>query len=79
MNDVSGYAPQVDCEMEEKDRFLSDELINSIQSEERVVIAAVFIGHVGEGNRGVEEVMDSCGVKGRNLEGQMGVDFVKSG
>uniref|UniRef100_A0A3Q1HUU5 Acyltransferase n=1 Tax=Anabas testudineus TaxID=64144 RepID=A0A3Q1HUU5_ANATE len=44
---------------------------------ERVVVGADFNGHVGEGNRGNEEVMGRFGVKERNLEGQMVVDFTK--
>ncbi|MCJ8747587.1 hypothetical protein PDJAM_G00155240 [Pangasius djambal] len=36
-----------------------------------------FNGHVGEGNTGDEEVMGKFGVKERNLEGQMVVDFAK--
>ncbi|KAK3527310.1 hypothetical protein QTP86_020239, partial [Hemibagrus guttatus] len=36
-----------------------------------------FNGHVGEGNTGDEEVMGKFGVKERNLEGQMIVDFAK--
>ncbi|KAK3552787.1 hypothetical protein QTP86_022599 [Hemibagrus guttatus] len=79
LNVVSGYAPRVDCELEEKERFWSelDEVMESIPTGERVVIGADFNGHVGEGNRGDEEVMDKFGVKERNLEGQMIVDFAK--
>ncbi|KAK3528113.1 hypothetical protein QTP86_023836 [Hemibagrus guttatus] len=79
LNVVSGYAPQVGCELEEKERFWSelDEVMESISTGERVVIGADFNGHVGEGNRGDEEVMDKFGVKERNLEGQMVVDFAK--
>ncbi|KAK3570189.1 hypothetical protein QTP86_016499, partial [Hemibagrus guttatus] len=79
LNVVSGYAPQVGCELEEKERFWSelDEVIESIPTGERVVIGADFNGHVGEGNIGNEEVMDKCKVKERNLEGQMVVDFAK--
>ncbi|MCJ8739195.1 hypothetical protein PDJAM_G00044620 [Pangasius djambal] len=79
LNVVSGYAPQVGCELEEKERFWSelDEAIESIPTGERVVIGADFSGHVGEGNTGDEEVMGKFGVKERNLEGQMVVDFAK--
>ncbi|KAK3515002.1 hypothetical protein QTP70_003250 [Hemibagrus guttatus] len=51
--------------------------IPSIPTGERVVIGADFNGHVGEGNTGDEEVMGKFGVKERNLEGQMVVDFAK--
>ncbi|KAK3555192.1 hypothetical protein QTP86_010486 [Hemibagrus guttatus] len=79
LNVVSGYAPQVGCELEEKERFWSelDEVMESIPTGERVVIGVDFNGHVGEGNTGDEEVMDKFGVKERNLEGQMVVDFAK--
>ncbi|MCJ8747893.1 hypothetical protein PDJAM_G00158690 [Pangasius djambal] len=79
LNVVSGYAPQVGCELEEKERFWSelDEVIESIPTGERVVIGADFNGHVGEGNTGDEELMGKFGVKERNLEGQMVVDFAK--
>ncbi|KAK3506283.1 hypothetical protein QTP70_002439 [Hemibagrus guttatus] len=77
--DFSGYAPQVGCELEEKERFWSelDEVMESIPTGERVVIGADFNGHVGEGNTGDEEVMGKFGVKERNFEGQMVVDFAK--
>ncbi|KAK3513643.1 hypothetical protein QTP70_028820 [Hemibagrus guttatus] len=73
LNVVSGYAPQVGCELEEKEKFWSelDEVMESIPMGERVVIGADFNGHVGEGNTGDEEVMGKFGVKERNLEGQM--------
>ncbi|KAK3551343.1 hypothetical protein QTP70_015024, partial [Hemibagrus guttatus] len=79
LNVVSGYAPQVGCELEEKERFWSelDEVMESIPTGERVVIGADFNGHVSEGNRGDEEVIGKFGVKERNLEGQMVVDFAK--
>ncbi|KAK3559075.1 hypothetical protein QTP86_002989 [Hemibagrus guttatus] len=70
---------EVGCELEEKKRFWSelDEVMESIPTGERVVIGADFNGHVGEGNTGDEEVMGKFGVKERNLEGQMVVDFAK--
>ncbi|KAK3572040.1 hypothetical protein QTP86_022268, partial [Hemibagrus guttatus] len=79
LNVVSGYVPQVGCELEEKESFWSelDEVMESIPTGERVVIEADFNGHVGEGNAGDEEVMGKFGVKERNLEGQMVVDFAK--
>ncbi|KAK3523052.1 hypothetical protein QTP86_012666 [Hemibagrus guttatus] len=54
-----------------------NEVMESIPTGERVVIGADFNGHVGEGNTGDEEVMGKFGVKERNLEGQMVVDFAK--
>ncbi|KAK3533185.1 hypothetical protein QTP70_013590 [Hemibagrus guttatus] len=79
LNVVSGYAPQVGCELEENKRFWSelDEVMESIPTGERVVIGADFNGHVGEGNTGDEEVMGKFSIKERNLEGQMVVDFAK--
>ncbi|KAK3565895.1 hypothetical protein QTP86_020305 [Hemibagrus guttatus] len=70
---------RVGCELEEKERFWSelDEVMESIPTGERVVIGADFNGHVGEENTGDEEVMGKFGVKERNLEGQMVVDFTK--
>ncbi|KAK3510972.1 hypothetical protein QTP70_027796, partial [Hemibagrus guttatus] len=69
----------VGCELEEKERFWSelDVVMESIPTGERVVIGVDFNGHVGEGNTGDEEVMGKFGVKERNLEGQMVVDFAK--
>ncbi|KAK3507937.1 hypothetical protein QTP70_004389 [Hemibagrus guttatus] len=70
---------KVGCELEEKEIFWSelDEVMESIPTGERVVIGVDFNGHVGEGNTGDEEVMGKFGVKERNLEGQMVVDFAK--
>ncbi|KAI5609143.1 hypothetical protein C0J50_6145, partial [Silurus asotus] len=72
---ISAYAPQVGCEMEEKDKFWSelDEVVEGEPRKERLVIGADFNGHVGEGNRGDGRY----GFKERNVEGQMLVDFAK--
>ncbi|KAE8291438.1 hypothetical protein D5F01_LYC11043 [Larimichthys crocea] len=78
-NVVSGYAPQVACELEEKEKFWLDldEVMQSILRSERVVIGADFNGHVGAGNRDDEEVMGRFGIQERNAEGQMVVDSAK--
>ncbi|KAK2887924.1 hypothetical protein Q8A73_019372 [Channa argus] len=78
-NVVSGYAPKVGCELEEKKKFWSelDEVMQNIPRGEKVLIGADFNGHVGEGNRGDENVMGTFGLQDRNTEGQMVVDFAK--
>ncbi|XP_051806753.1 uncharacterized protein LOC127534762 [Acanthochromis polyacanthus] len=78
-NVVSGYAPQVGCEREEKEKFWLelDEVMQSIPISERAVIGADFNGHVGAGNRDDEEVVGRFGIQERNAEGQMVVDFAK--
>ncbi|KAI5096116.1 hypothetical protein C0J45_14546 [Silurus meridionalis] len=79
INDISAYASQVGCEMEEKEEFWSelDEVVEGEPRNEQLVIGADFNGHIGEGNRGDEEVMGRYGFKERNVEGQMVVDFAK--
>ena len=41
------------------------------------MVGADFNGHVGEDNRGDEEVVGKLGIQDRNAEGQMVVDFAK--
>ncbi|KAI5107453.1 hypothetical protein C0J45_3091 [Silurus meridionalis] len=79
INVISAYASQVGCEMEEKDKFWSelDEVVEGVPRNERLVNGADLNGHVGEGNRGDGEVMGRYGLKERNVEGQMVVDFAK--
>ncbi|KAF7703561.1 hypothetical protein C0J45_1013 [Silurus meridionalis] len=79
INVISAYAPQVGCEMEEKEKFWNelDEAVEGVARNERLVIGADFNGHVGEGNRGDEEVMGRYGFKERNVEKQMVLDFAK--
>ena len=78
INVVSGYAPQVDCEMEEKKIFwsnLDDSIVESIPRQDREVLGIDFSGHVGERNTGDQEVMGRFGGKEMNLEGWMVEDF----
>ncbi|KAI5609928.1 hypothetical protein C0J50_5600 [Silurus asotus] len=73
-NVISAYAL-----MEEKEKFWSelDEVVDGVLRDEQLVIGADFNGHVGEGNRGDEEVMGRYGLKERNVDRQMVVDFAK--
>ena len=52
-----------------------DGLIESISTEEKIVLGADLNGHVGEGNIGDEEIMGRYGAGTRNKEGSMVVDF----
>ena len=55
-----------------------DEVMQSIEyRDERGVTGADFSGHVGEDNRGDEEVMGRFGIQDRDSEGQMVVGFEK--
>ncbi|KAI5616429.1 hypothetical protein C0J50_24009 [Silurus asotus] len=80
INVISAYAPQVGCEMEGKEKFWSDldKMVDGVPRNERLLIGADFNRHVGEGNRGDEEVMGRYGFEERNVEGQMVVDFPKT-
>ena len=78
VNVISAYAPQVGCELEEKEDFWNDlDEMESVYQGEGVLTRADLNGHVCEGNRGDEEIMGRHGFKERNLEGQMVVDFAK--
>ncbi|KAI5099282.1 hypothetical protein C0J45_11421 [Silurus meridionalis] len=65
--------------MEEKEEFRSelDEVLEGVPRNDRLVIREDFNGHVGEGDRGDEEVMGRYGLKERNVEGKMVEDFAK--
>ena len=79
LNIVSAHAPQVNNSMEEKNDFWEDldGLIESISTEERIVLGADLSGHVGERNIGNQEIMGRYGAGTRNKEGSMVVDFWK--
>ena len=79
LNIISAYAPQVNNSMEEKNNFWEDldRWIESVSKEERIVLGADLIGHVGEGNIGDEKIMGRYGAGTRNKEGSMVVDFAE--
>ena len=79
INVVSAYAPQVGFEVDGKEEFWSelDEVMESAQRVERVVIGADLSGHVGEGYKGDKEVIGEYGIRERNIEEQIIVDFAK--
>ena len=79
LNIVSAYASQVNNSMEDKNDFWEDldGMIESISTEERIVLGADLNGHVGEGNIEDEEIMGRYGAGTRNKEGSMVVDFGK--
>ena len=79
LNIVSAYAPQVNSSMEEKNDFWEDldGLIESITTEERIVLGADLNGHVGKRNIGDEEIMGRYGAGTRNKEGSIVGDFGK--
>ena len=54
-----------------------DEVMESVPRDERVVISAYFNDHVGEGDRGDEDIMCRFDIKDRNAKGQRLVDFAK--
>lgn len=68
-NVISGYAPQLGCELEEKFWLDLDEVIISIPRSERAVIGTYLSGHLGAGNRGDEVVIGKFGAQERNIEG----------
>ena len=55
-NGVSGYAPQLGCELQQKEKFWSEVDDQGIPRDERGVIGADFNECVGVGNRGDREV-----------------------
>ncbi|XP_065642624.1 uncharacterized protein LOC136074246 [Hydra vulgaris] len=67
MNVINAYAPQVGCDMEEKEEFWRelDEVVLQVPIEERMILGADFNGHVGEGNSGDEEVIGKRSAKFR--------------
>ncbi|XP_047469167.1 craniofacial development protein 2-like [Penaeus chinensis] len=77
VNIVSAYAPQTDCNAEEKDEFyekLDDEL-REIPTSEKLWIGGDFNGHCGNDNIGKEEYTGKHGVGECNEAGEQFMDF----
>ena len=79
LNIVSAYPPRVNNSMEEKNDFWKDldGLIESISTEERIVLGADLNGHVGKENIKREEIMGRYCAGTRNKERSMVVNFGK--
>ena len=80
-NVMSIYAPQKDCEEEEKDKFWQDldSMWSEIPDDERVVVAGDFNGHIGESNAGIERIHGGYGSGRQNCDGEKLVDFAVAG
>ncbi|XP_066990470.1 craniofacial development protein 2-like [Macrobrachium rosenbergii] len=77
---VSAYAPQVGCDEEVKNRFWRevDEMITSIEMEERLVIGGDLNGHIGRSQENINSIHGRHGMGGMNKEGELIVDFALS-
>ena len=80
VNIVCGYAPQVGCDEEEKEKFWRDleEELSLISLEERVVLGADLNGHVGRERGVLERVHGGWGVGEKNEEGERILDLALS-
>lgn len=80
VNIVCAYAPQVGCDLEEKDEFWRNlqEQISVISQEERVMIGADLNGHIGKERGVLERVHGGWGIGERNDEGEKVIDFAMS-
>ena len=74
---MSAYAPQVGCDEEEEEAFW-EEMTRVMPGEEKTWIGGDLNGHVGEGNKGIEECMGNCGMGIRNDEGERMISFAKA-
>ena len=72
MNVLSVYTPQTGCTDEEKETFWRklDEVLQSIPSKEKVILAGDMNGHVGADRSGVEKWHGGHGYGSQNEEGR---------
>ena len=77
LNVVSAYAPQVGCDEEDKITFWRDmdDIMTSIDSEERVIIGGDLNGHIGYNRESIGRIHGGHGMGERNEEGEMILDF----
>ncbi|XP_047267580.1 craniofacial development protein 2-like [Capsicum annuum] len=76
----SVYAPQVGLDEEVKARFWEalDEVVKSVPSSEKIVIAGDFNGYFGDLSRGYNDVHGGFGFGDRNSEGVDLLDFARA-
>ncbi|KAG8238180.1 hypothetical protein J437_LFUL014056 [Ladona fulva] len=77
---VCAYAPQVGCEVEEKDAFWRDldQVVAGIPEVERVLVGADLNGHIGKQCSGEERVDGDWSVGERNAEGEKHLKEVRN-
>ncbi|XP_047264565.1 craniofacial development protein 2-like [Capsicum annuum] len=76
----SVYAPQVGLEEEVKARFWEalDEVVRSVPSSYKIIIAGDFNGHIGVLSGGYDDVHGGFAFSNRNGEGVTLLDFVRA-
>ncbi|XP_047260575.1 craniofacial development protein 2-like [Capsicum annuum] len=76
----SVYAPQVGLEEEVKEKFWEDldEVVRSMPSSEKIIIAGDFNGHIGVLSGGYDDVYGGFGSGDRNGKGASLLDFARA-
>ncbi|XP_042481018.1 uncharacterized protein LOC122061669 [Macadamia integrifolia] len=80
INIASAYAPQAGLDESVKLLFWEhmDDLVQGIGWGEKIIIGGDLNGHVGKDCRGYEEIHGGFGVRERNVEGILVLDFATS-
>ncbi|XP_063592180.1 craniofacial development protein 2-like [Penaeus indicus] len=80
INIVSGYAPQIGCEDQEKEEFREqlEQIVREIPEEEEIILGADLNCHVGERAGGYEACHGGFGYGLRNEEGEKMLETLES-
>ena len=80
VNVISGYAPQVECSLGEKDNLWNtlDRTMAKLLVSEEVCLVGELNGNNGEGNNGTADVMERYGLGEKNEEGCRIIEFTAS-